>query len=138
LLLATVRQLAASRRPTCHPDVWVPGVRGRIRRHALVERHVFSLHVSDLFKHRTLGSITFALVASPALDEEEWRSSKISPPGDVTIGATLHRRAGMANTARDGPAAGGDSTEPSDFSRESHGSHADERRHRHDYFLPVP
>ena len=68
-LLATIRELALSRQPTRHPDVFAtgsPGAHPDMR--AWFERaHVFSLSTFPiLFKDRVLGTMTFA-VLDPAI-----------------------------------------------------------------------
>jgi signal transduction histidine kinase/CheY-like chemotaxis protein len=104
LLLDTVRHLAASRRPTRHPDVFAPGSPGaHPATRAWFERaHVFSLSTFPiLFKDRTLGSITFASSTPRQLDEEEMAFLQdLVTQASVTIKALTLQRELQSATVR--------------------------------------
>jgi signal transduction histidine kinase/DNA-binding response OmpR family regulator len=104
LLLTTVRQLAASRQPTRHPDVFAPGSPGsHPALRAWFERaHVFSLSTFPiLFKDRILGSITFASSTPRQLDEEEMTFlHDLVTQASVTIKALTLQRELQAASAR--------------------------------------
>jgi signal transduction histidine kinase/CheY-like chemotaxis protein len=104
LLLATVRQLAASGRPTRHPDVFAPGSPGaHPATRAWFERaHVFSLSTFPIpFKDRTLGSITFASSTPRQLDEAEMAFLQdLVTQASVTIKALSLQRELQSATAR--------------------------------------
>jgi signal transduction histidine kinase len=104
LLLATVRQLAASRRPTRHPDVFAPGSPGAHpgMRAYFELAHVFSLSTFPiLFKDQVLGSMTFASSTPRQLDEEEMAFLQdLVTQASVTIKALTLQRELQSATAR--------------------------------------
>ena len=103
-LLATIRELALSRQPTRHPDVFAtgsPGARPDMR--AWFERaHVFSLSTFPiLFKDRMLGTMTFASSTPRSFGEEEMRFLQgLVTQASVTIKALTLQRELQATTAR--------------------------------------
>ncbi len=103
-LLATIRELGATRRPTRHPDVFAPGSPGaHPAMRAWFERaHVFSLSTFPiLFKDRVLGSITFAASTPQAFGEEEMTFLQdVVTQVSVTIKALMLQRELQATTAR--------------------------------------
>jgi len=104
LLLATIRKLAVSRRPTRHPDVFAPGSPGaHPALRAWFERaHLFSMSTFPiLFKERPLGSITFASSTPRELDEEEMAFLQdLVTQASVTIKALTLQRELQSTTAR--------------------------------------
>jgi two-component system sensor histidine kinase/response regulator len=103
-LLATIRELAVSRQPTRHPDIFAPGSPGaRPDMRAWFERaHVFSLSTFPiLFKDRVLGSMTFASSTPRAFGEEEMAFLQdLVSQASVTIKALTLQRELQATTAR--------------------------------------
>ena len=103
-LLATIRELAVSRQPTRHPDVFAPGSPGaRPDMRAWFERaHVFSLSTFPiLFKDRVLGSMTFASSTPRSFGEEEMAFLQgLVTQASVTIKALTLQRELQATTAR--------------------------------------
>jgi signal transduction histidine kinase/ActR/RegA family two-component response regulator len=103
-LLATIRELAASRRPTRHPDIFAPGSLGdHPAMRAWFERsHVFSLSTFPiLFKDQVLGSMTFASSTPRTLDEQEMAFLQdLVTQASVTIKALTLQRELQATTAR--------------------------------------
>ena len=103
-LLATIRELALSRQPTRHPDVFAagsPGARPDMR--AWFERaHVFSLSTFPiLFKDRVLGTMTFASSTPRSFGEEEMGFLQgLVTQASVTIKALTLQRELQATTAR--------------------------------------
>jgi signal transduction histidine kinase/ActR/RegA family two-component response regulator len=103
-LLALVRALAVSRRPTRHPDVFAPGSPGaRPDMRAWFERaHVVSLSTFPiLFKDQVLGSMTFTSSTGRSLGEEEMAFlHDLVTQASVTIKALTLQRELQATTAR--------------------------------------
>jgi signal transduction histidine kinase/DNA-binding response OmpR family regulator len=102
-LLATIRDLAASRQPTRHPDVFAPGSPGaHPAMRAWFERsHVFSLSTFPiLFKDQALGSITFASSTPRVFGPEEMAFlQNLVTQVSVTIKALTLQRELQATTA---------------------------------------
>jgi signal transduction histidine kinase/DNA-binding response OmpR family regulator len=102
-LLATVRELAASRQPTRHPDIFAPGSPGaHPAMRAWFERaHVFSLSTFPiLFKDQTLGSMTFASSTPRCFGEDEMAFLQdLVTQASVTIKALMLQRELQATTA---------------------------------------
>jgi signal transduction histidine kinase/DNA-binding response OmpR family regulator len=103
-LLATIRELAVTRRPTRHPDVFAPGSPGAHpgMRAWFEMAHVFSLSTFPiLFKDRVLGSMTFASSTPRAFGEEEMAFLQdLVTQASVTIKALTLQRELQATTAR--------------------------------------
>jgi len=103
-LLATIRELAVSRQPTRHPDVFAPGSPGaHPGMRAWFERaHVFSLSTFPiLFRDRVLGSMTFASSTPRSFAEEEMAFLQdLVTQASVTIKALTLQRELQATTAR--------------------------------------
>jgi signal transduction histidine kinase/DNA-binding response OmpR family regulator len=103
-LLATIRELAVSRQPTRHPDVFAPGSPGaHPEMRAWFERaHVFSLSTFPiLFKDRVLGSMTFASSTPRSFAEEEMAFLQdLVTQASVTIKALTLQRELQATTGR--------------------------------------
>jgi signal transduction histidine kinase/ActR/RegA family two-component response regulator len=103
-LLATIRALAVSRRPTRHPDVFAPGSPGaHPAMRAYFERaHVVSLSTFPiLFKDKVLGSMTFAASTPRSFGEEEMAFLQdLVTQASVTIKALTLQRELQATTAR--------------------------------------
>ena len=103
-LLATIRELALSRQPTRHPDVFAPGSPGaHPGMRAWFERaHVFSLSTFPiLFKDQVLGSMTFASSTPRSFGEEEMAFLQdLVTQASVTIKALTLQRELQATTAR--------------------------------------
>jgi signal transduction histidine kinase/DNA-binding response OmpR family regulator len=103
-LLATIRELAVSRQPTRHPDVFAPGSPGaRPGMRAYFElAHVFSLSTFPiLFKDQVLGSMTFASSTPRSFGEEEMAFLQdLVTQASVTIKALTLQRELQATTAR--------------------------------------
>src|SRR5206468_1988945 len=104
MLLATIRALAISRRPTRHPDVFAPGSPGaHPALRAWFERaHLFSLSTFPiLFKDQALGSITFASPTRRTLDADEMAFLQdLVTQASLTIKALRLQRELGATTAR--------------------------------------
>ena len=103
-LLATIRELAVSRQPTRHPDVFAPGSPGaHPGMRAWFERaHVFSLSTFPiLFKDQVLGSMTFASSTPRSFEDEEMVFLQgLVTQASVTIKALTLQRELQATTAR--------------------------------------